>query len=279
MGKAQRLHSALIAPRLSLGTCVRAFVARSTLDCDLRPDERLNHVPASPACAITWFIQGSASWAGDDTPVGRIAVCGPKTRPAVSVNPGPVETLTMLVMPDALHALTGFNAGLYVDRTCAAEDVFDAEWLVMLHAVLEEASFEARVRLIEDFLEARWVGVRRNGWSRVHTYGAWVQALAMRAVMSGTGRGVRQTSRRIRAWAGLPLGSLMGLSRAERAFIDAQLAHAANRVEWARVATDAGYADQPHLCREMRRVTGLSPRQLLHRIDVDECFWIYRLWR
>jgi AraC-like DNA-binding protein len=35
------------------------------------------------------------------------------------------------------------------------------------------------------------------------------------------------------------------------------------RVELARAALLAGYADQAHLSRETRRLAGLSPRQLL----------------
>lgn len=272
-------HSQLIAPRLWLGSCVRAFVARSTVACDLGPAQRLNHLPASPACAVTWFFEGRAIWAEDGTPAARMAFCGPRTRPVTSVNPGPVEMLTMLVMPDALQALTGFDPARLVDRSCDAADVFPPDWLTALDAPFQEACFADRVRRIEDFLEPRWRAIPAEHWSSARTYRDWADGLATRAVTSGVGRSVRQTSRRIRAWAGLPLGSVIGLSRAERALIDAQIAYAHGRVNWAGLAADAGYADQPHLCREARRVTGLSPQQLLERIDNDESFWIYRLWR
>jgi AraC-like DNA-binding protein len=272
-------HSQLIAPRLSLGSCVRAFVARSTVACDLESGQRLNHLPASPACAVTWFFKGSAIWAEDGTPAARIAFCGPRTKPVTSVNPGPVETLTMLIMPDALHALTGLQPAPLVDRSLDAADVFPPEWLAGLNAVFDEASLVDRVRVIEDLLETRWRTVPADRRTSARTYRDWADGLALRAVMSGVGRSVRQTNRRIRAWAGLPLGSLAGLSRAERALIDAQIAFAQGRVKWADVAADAGYADQSHLCREARRVTGLSPQQLLERIQSDESFWIYRLWR
>ena len=274
-----RGHSRLIAPRLSLGSCVRAFVARNTLACDLAPDQRFNHLPASPACAVTWFIEGSAVWAESGAPAARIAFCGPRTRPVTSINAGPVETLTMLIMPDALHALMGFQPAHLVNRSCDAADVFGPEWLAMLNALFDQPHLAGRVRLVEDFLEARWRAMHAERWGSAGTYRDWAEGLAMRALMSGVGRSVRQTNRRIRARAGLPLGSLMGLSRAERALIDAQIAHAHGRVKWTDVAADAGYADQSHLCREARRVTGLSPQQLLERIDSDESFWIYRLWR
>jgi len=266
----RRGQSQLIAPRLSLGSCVRGFAARSTLACDLEPSQRFNHLPASPACAVTWFIEGSAVWAESGAPAARIAFCGPRTRPVTSINPGSVETL---------NALMGFQPARLVNRSCDAADVFGSEWLAMLNAVFDKSHPAERVRLVEDFLEPRWRAVQAERWSSAGTYRDWAEGLAMRALTSGVGRSVRQTNRRIRAWAGLPLGSLLGLSRAERALIDAQIAYAHGRVKWADVAADAGYADQSHLCRDARRVTGLSPQQLLERIESDESFWIYRLWR
>lgn len=279
-GAARKGQSKFIAPRLSLGSCLRGFVARSTIGCDLRPDERLNHLPATPACAITWFVQGTATWLDEGVPAQRISFCGPRTKPATSLNPGAVESLTMLVMPDALRALTGFDAADHVDRSCGdVASVFGAEWLDTLQAVFEAATLEDRVSLIEDFIEPQWRALNVAEWGSAASYRDWVEGLAVRALTAGVGRSVRQTHRRIRTWAGLPLGRLTGLARAERALIDAQTEQALHRLRWSDVAADAGYADQSHLCREARRISGLSPQQLLHRIDSDESFWVYRLWQ
>lgn len=279
-GPRPRGQSQFIAPRLSLGSCLRGFVARSTVGCDLRPDERLNHLPATPACTVTWFIQGTAEWSDQRVPAQRVSFSGPRTKPATSFNPGPVESLTMLVMPDALQALTGFDAARHVDHSCCdAADVFDAEWTKMLRAVLDEPTVEARVALIEGFIEPRWRTLRAPGWRSAASYRDWVEGLATRALTAGVGRSVRQTHRRIRAWAGLPLGTLHGLARAERVLLDAQADQALRRLRWSDLAAEAGYADQAHLCRETRRISGLSPQALLDRIHSDESFWVYRLWR
>lgn len=50
-------------------------------------------------------------------------------------------------------------------------------------------------------------------------------------------------------------------------------------VDLAGLATEAGFADQSHLGREVRRVTGLSPRQLDALMRTDEAFWFYRLMK
>jgi AraC-like DNA-binding protein len=49
-------------------------------------------------------------------------------------------------------------------------------------------------------------------------------------------------------------------------------------VNWAELAADTDYADQSHLCRETRRMTGFSPDDLRRRIGSEEAFWAYRLW-
>ena len=50
------------------------------------------------------------------------------------------------------------------------------------------------------------------------------------------------------------------------------------RPDWAAVAVDSGYSDQAHLCREVRRIAGMSPADLKRAIDQDESFWTYRIW-
>jgi len=49
-------------------------------------------------------------------------------------------------------------------------------------------------------------------------------------------------------------------------------------VDWADLALELGYADQPHLCRDTRRYTGFSPEQLRQGLLTQEAFWPYRLW-
>lgn len=48
-------------------------------------------------------------------------------------------------------------------------------------------------------------------------------------------------------------------------------------VDLADLAVAAGYADQSHMGRNVRTLTGLSPGQLRLRIADDEAFWYYRL--
>lgn len=49
-------------------------------------------------------------------------------------------------------------------------------------------------------------------------------------------------------------------------------------IHWAEAAQQSGFADQAHMCREIRRVSCLSPAELRRRVETDEAFWLYRLW-
>ncbi|MDR7377504.1 AraC-like DNA-binding protein [Rhodoferax ferrireducens] len=277
-------RAALIAPSAGLAACVRAYVSRSTLGADLQPLQRLNYFPATPLCGISWLSHGESyqlpTGDGDTAPqrLPRVAFFGPQSRPTVSRNPGPAEGFMLMLMPDALHALTGVDVGALVDRTLALHQVLDADWCVMAEAVLQAGDDASRVRLIEAFIAPRWQAARQLGAVPVRSYQDWAQGLALRAMASGMGQSLRQAERRIKAWTGQTLRQLQGRSRAEAVFFQARDAVAAGSVDWADLAAGSGYADQSHFCREARRVTGLSPEVLRRRMLEDESFWIYRIW-
>ncbi len=270
----------LIAAPPRLSACVRGFIVRDTRGAGLAPRDRFNHFPASPLCAISWFIEGSALLDGTPLP-GPIVFRGPQSLPTITANPGPVHVFMLLLMPDALQALAASRAETHVDRFCDARDVLAGEgWAPLLQAVLNAPDTSARVALLDNFLAPRWqAGQGRAVAATEWRYVDWTRALALRAGLSAPGRGLRQLQRRLRAWTGQPLQQLEGLSRAERAFLEAVQQQARGRVDWADVAAGAGYADQAHLCRAVRRGSGESPARLLERMRDEECFWVYRLWR
>jgi AraC-like DNA-binding protein len=45
----------------------------------------------------------------------------------------------------------------------------------------------------------------------------------------------------------------------------------------AEIATEAGYSDQSHMGRTVRRATGFLPAYLNRAIETQEAFWCYRL--
>lgn len=266
-------------PSPALASCVRAYVIRSTVGCAMAPHHLYNHFPASPACAITWFLQGeSIRLPGGEGLPARVVLRGPQTRPVLTYNPGPVRMFIALVTPDALRSMAGIDPGQLVDRLAPAADVLGADWLPLLDAVAHAPDDDARVQRLEAFLEPRWTAARAGSWTPALKLMDWSRSLARRAETSGVGRSTRQVARRIREHAGLPLRSLLGLSRAERALRATASAASTGAVDWPQVAAEAAFADQAHLCRETMRFSGVSPAELARRMQHEEAFWVYRLW-
>jgi AraC-like DNA-binding protein len=78
------------------------------------------------------------------------------------------------------------------------------------------------------------------------------------AVAEGTGLGARRLHRRCEAAFGYGPKTLARILRLQRA-----LAAARCGVPFATVAAEAGYADQPHLAREVRALAGATLRELV----------------
>jgi AraC-like DNA-binding protein len=276
-------------PRLSLASCVRGAMLRDTRGVNLRPEQRFNHYPATPLCSISWWFSGRTEMLVPGHPVtldcprqpavARVAFGGPHTRPSVSWSAGPAHGMMLLLLPDALHLLTGIEPRAWLNRMVDVSEVLPASWLPMCSAVSSDSSDEVRLSRIESFLDPLWNAARPSPPFGVHRYKDWAQGLALRAATSRSGRSVRQIERRIRQWTGQPLRELRGFGRAERAFFEAMAMAAERRPAWPEIAAGEGYSDQSHLCRDSRRITGFSPEQLRQRIASDEGFWAYRIWQ
>ena len=70
---------------------------------------------------------------------------------------------------------------------------------------------------------------------------------------------------------------LRGMGRAESTLLQARDALLADQLKWADLAASVGFADQAHLSREFRRITGLSPREL-SALLTQESYWMYQIW-
>lgn len=272
-------------PPLALAGCVRAVMLRDTRGRALDAAGRENYFPATPLVSLFWWMTGSSEWQATPgfseppaAPVrAPVMLAGPFTRPTHTRNPGEVHAFKLLMLPDAFTALTGVPVEGLVNRTVDASEYLPPDWRAWAAELAAAPGEEARLALLEAFLLPRWqaLGAQRPG----HRYADWTEALALRAATSAAGRSLRQLERRIKAWAGVPLRELRAVSRAERAFFAVAAAQGPGGVAWAEIAAGSDYADQSHLCRETRRLTGFSPEDLRRRMQRDEAFWAYRLWR
>ena len=271
----------LIFPRKALASCVRAYVVRSTFEAPLEErKDRYNHYPATPHCSITFYIEGEVEVVDPPEVMQdqfRAVFCGPQSRPVTTYNPGPVRMLMVIFYPQVLHALCGIDTSQWLDRWAPAGQVLGAEWEALSRDLLAPQSDEARLARLEGFLAQSWQAVRPGGAGAAA--GDWVRHLAAQAADTALGRGVRNIERRIKLRAGQPMRKLLRLQRAEHSFFEARDKYLAGKAVWTDIAARGGYADQAHLCREAREITGHSPLELVRLLaSSDESYWIYRVW-
>lgn len=262
-------------PPASLLGCLHVAMGRDSGSRPLEGDDRLSHFPVTPMCVLTWFVEGHAEavtlgdGATQAVPPARVTFGGPMTVPSVLHGSARLRLFMVLLRPDALHAVAGLEPQAWRNRIAPLDEALDADWQAMAAAVLAEADDGARLARLDAFLRPRWRAVDRG-----RRYAEWARALVDIA-----GVGLRQVERRVKRRTGLAPRELHGIGRDERLFLLGREAFERGGVDWATLAADAGLADQSHLCRLTRRASGFAPAELLRRIERDESFWAYRLWR
>lgn len=269
-------HARLHTPPAALSGCVHLAVERDTRGLALPSEARFNHFPASPLPTLSWIFAGrlcqvlpeaDGSGATGFAALDRFMVSGPQSAPVTSWSDGDVHALTVAFYPEAMRALFGVDAGLLKDRTLPAKAVLNADWLDPLSKV---ESFEQLCFA----LQPHWIQLRAD--RRTPLIGDWALRMASRAAQSRTGRGLRQIQRRIKDWTGMSQREIALMARVETAFVIASQMPNSNQ-HLARIAIDAGYSDQSHMGRSVRRVTGFSPAVFQDRLRNDPTLWMYRL--
>lgn len=133
-------------------------------------------------------------------------------------------------------------------------------------AVLEDRLAAARPAQARALL--RGLALGRGGAPDLRVLGAVRRlgepGVSVEAAADTVGLGVRELRRRLRRDVGYGPKSLQRVLRFRR-FHLALEAVAAGQVGLAAAALDAGYADQPHLTRECRALTGSTPAALARR--------------
>ena len=281
--------SRIVWPRPALADCVYCTILRDTRGVALDQDQRFNFFPASPFCSVTWMFEGDLygiddpdqmehPWTG--TKIPDLAFSGAQLKPSVSWNSGEVHMLVMVFYPDAFSAMTGLDLSQFAGRAVAAEQVLPLSILAPCRNVFDAVpgdGIERGLSALENELELLWAGTRPAGSRPTRRLTDWSRGLASRAAFNGLGRSTRQIARRVKSWTGVSQRDLQGIGQAEQLYRKLHEAIENGGVDWAELADAAGFADQPHMIRQIRRNSGFSPEQLRQRAGTDEAFWGYRL--
>lgn len=278
------MFSVLRAASGPLAEAVRGFVAVSMLDQPWPPrGAPINRFPAMVYCGVTMITDGEVALLDDGGCPGRIAphwtVSGPRTRPVASLTLAPLRCVTAILYPDAFRLLTGCEPARLKDRNDAGQAWLPDEWNEWPAALQARASQpDAQIAWMEQWLLRRWLPVRPR-WDR--NIGTLVRAPAVRKPADAAraiGVSHRQLQRQALAAIGLPPARVHRLQRAEQALgrLTGPRGEGAP-LPLARLAADLGFADQPHLTRDICDLTGLPPARLAAAVAHDPDYWVYRL--
>jgi AraC-like DNA-binding protein len=193
----------------------------------------------------------------------------------VSRNEGDRHSFCAVFYPDAFHALFGVDLSAIQDGFVDATQVLPAHGQRLVAAVAKARDDDERCRLVDQFMVAHAASLHTSAWMRLRRMGANI-GLQLASRMLGVGP--RQVQRLARREGGMNVPGLSRLWRGERSLRKARvLIQEGQPVDWAAHAAEAGYADQSHLVRECRQISGRTPTQIVREVPHDEADWMYRL--
>jgi AraC-like DNA-binding protein len=263
---------------------VRLYGARDTRGSRLDEPRRHNRFAAIPYCAIHWFLEGQAEIVRVGSrelrqPVPRWAVSGCFNVPVSALNPGDVHVFTAVFFPEAFHALFGLDLSALHNRVVDAAEVLPPSAMAMMAAVAEAPDHARRQAVIETYLSEHAAPAPDRAWQRLRELtvpNGSRAGLDLAAHLLGVGH--RQVQRLFRRELGLSLRDFLLLQRTEFSLMHAcQKMQRGEAFNWVEHAMDAGYADQPHMVRDVKARTGRTPGQLVHDRLAHEADWMYRL--
>jgi AraC-like DNA-binding protein len=190
----------------------------------------------------------------------RSFIVGELTRSILLQPAGDVAVMGVRFRPGGAYRFLPFSLRDFTDCTVPTGDVWGREGNYLEEAVLEARHNMQRQQLVEDFLYRQLVTtnprprfdaavreiIRTRGQTRV------------REVANGVGWSSRQLERDFGASLGLSPKSFSRIMRFQNLLL--LVGEGALR-EWANLAIEGGYADQPHMVREFREFTGHTPTE------------------
>jgi AraC-like DNA-binding protein len=193
----------------------------------------------------------------------ELRVAGPNTTAGhVHLLPN-ARTVGVRFRPGAAPALLGASASELRDAELQLRDVWGRDGERVTEQLMELSPGEHRLGVLCEALAGRVAAAREIDPVGV-SIGSMLLAQPSRSLpdlADAVGLGERQLRRRVETAVGYPPRMYLRILRFQR-FLAAARASRPDR-HLALLAAEAGYADQAHLTRESRELTGLPPAALL----------------
>lgn len=197
---------------------------------------------------------------GSTQEVPPVHAIGPTTGAFRTRAAGPLLVVGMGLQPAGWSALLRIEASVMVNRALDGAVAFGKAMNSAMAAMIAVDDVDARVAIAADFVRASIASDSRRDLDFARLIDAWLAdsvSPQLDELMSATGLSARQLERRCNALYGAPPKMLARKYRALRAA--SALASGAATLD---SLLDDGFYDQSHLIREMKRFTGLTPRQM-----------------
>src|SRR4051794_8526755 len=207
------------------------------------------HRVVPDACADVVGVQGE-----------RLSIAGPATGPVITEVPAGASAMGVRFRVGAAGSALGVPAGELLDATVALEDVWGLGALHLAERLDSATTPRGAAALLTAAVAKRLPPPSElDGLVRAAALRAAAPRAPVEALGAALGVGERQLRRRFVDAVGYGPKTLQRVLRFQRFLALAE----DGRDDLAALAFAAGYADQAHLTRECRRLSGLPPAALL----------------
>lgn len=244
-------------------------------DCTGSPQplryERILPIPRA-SLVINLLEDETRAWHGEGFDVAAMrrvrssgsVLVGPYTRGFMIDNAEQVAVMGVSFRAGGAAPFLRERMDAFRDRDTALEDLAGADARRLRERLLHAADAGTRLDVLEGWLlaragRARPVATVAHAMRLLH---APVPPTHIDAVARDAGVSPRRFRRLFREQVGL---GPKRYARAWRFFRVVQDVHACRNVDWAAVAADCGFSDQPHLVHEFRAFSGMTPGEYLAR--------------
>lgn len=271
----------------SLKGAIVAVIIRDLRGVEASTEQLITHFPASHLLCLSWYQdfpighiqvdeQGS-SWQPFST---AVMLSGSQSQPLVSWAPHTGRGGIICFTLEMARKIFQIEPILFHDRFVSAYEALVPSWWPFLEALSVAEHDQATLEVLERYLLPQWQASPEYLKLPLRQLGQqWVERLAWQAHKWGRSQSTRQIERRIKAYSGRSLKEWKSLVRTEAVFFEAREQYEAGlTLNWAQLAQDHEFADQAHLIRFCKRITGFTPTEFVERFQADESFWVYRLW-
>jgi AraC-like DNA-binding protein len=265
-------------PSRRLAADVLCFVLRRASDAATPPAL----FPATFYGGLTVVHRGAIRDAASGQPLPPVTLSSGHTRPLRLVCDAGTVASSVVFKPGRLPALCGGRAPVRANTFVDAATV----WPAAVHGGLRQALTAAagdiqRLQVLETFLRLRQAaaGAHVDPFeARLAPLFGQLGTMQVARLSEQLALAPRSLQRRFRDRYGMAPKTFIRLARLHDALRRVQAGPGRQRPGWAQLAGQCGFADQAHLLREFKALTGHTPVALLALLDApDGAAWAFRI--